>query len=131
VVYAHRLESAPPPPSAAAAAAAKVETKGIDVFVYWPSRDANQLAEVAGKLAGEGLALQMIDNRGVKVWPAGLGEAFCTDSFRCRFMAPGAVEMPALIALLGRLAGAGIEIAATQTLRTYDGQPGFTLAQGQ
>ena len=49
-----------------------VELRGIDVFVDWPSRDPNSLAEVVGKLAGDGLRLQMIDNRGVKVWPAGL-----------------------------------------------------------
>ena len=50
---------------------AQMELKGIDVFVYWPSRNPNELAAAMGKLAGDGLALQMIDNRGVKVWPAG------------------------------------------------------------
>jgi isocitrate dehydrogenase len=73
----------------------------------------------------------MIDNRGVKVWPAGRAETFCTDSFRCRFMAEGAVGMDKLIAVQQRIAGAGIDIASTQVLRTFDGQPGFTLAQGQ
>ena len=33
--------------------------------------------------------------------------------------------------LMGRVADAGIEISATQTLRTFNGQAGFTLAQGQ
>jgi isocitrate dehydrogenase len=110
---------------------AAMELKGIDVFVYWPSRDANKLAEAAGAAAGDGLALQMIDNRGVKVWPAGRAETFCTDSFRCRFMAEGAVEVSKLLDLQGRIAAAGIEIASTNMLRTFNGQPGFTLAQGQ
>ncbi|HTX37010.1 MAG TPA: NADP-dependent isocitrate dehydrogenase [Bryobacteraceae bacterium] len=131
VTYAHRVESAAAAEAAAPAGATHVETKGIDVFVYWPARNPNQLAEVMGKLAGEGLSLQMIDNRGVKVWPAGRAETFCTDSFRCRFMSENGAAMPGLIALLGRVADAGIEIAATQTLRTFNGQPGFTLAQGQ
>ncbi len=48
-----------------------MELKGIDVFVYWPSRDPNTLAAAMEKLAGDGVKLQMIDNRGVKVWPAG------------------------------------------------------------
>ena len=116
VAYAHRPAPAAARPEAAAAATS-VETKGIDVFVYWPSRNPNQLAEAMGKLAGEGLSLQMIDNRGVKVWPAGRAETFCTDSFRCRFVAEGVASMPSLIALLGRVADAGIAIAATQTLR--------------
>jgi isocitrate dehydrogenase len=123
-------------PAAKAARAATdlstaVELKGIDVFVFWPSRDPNTLAAVAGKLAGDGLSLQMIDNRGVKVWPAGRAETFCTDSFRCRFMAEGGTDMAKCIALLSRFAQAGIEIAVVQALRTFDGQPGFTLAQGQ
>src|SRR5689334_1783302 len=37
-----------------------MELKGIDVFVFWPSRNPNQLAEAVGKLAGDGLRLQMI-----------------------------------------------------------------------
>jgi isocitrate dehydrogenase len=113
------------------AAAPKMELHGIDVFVYWPSRNVDQLAVVAGKAAANGLALQMIDNRGVKVWPAGLGETFCIDSFRCRFISESGTDMPKLIALLGRLSDAGLEIASTQSLRTFDGQPGFSLAQGQ
>ncbi len=114
-----------------AASSAQTEVKGVDVFVYWPSRNPNDLAAVMGKLAGDGLALQMIDNRGVKVWPAGLAETFCTDSFRCRYLTDGVTDGAKIVALLGRVAAAGIDVAATQTLRNFDGKAGFTLAQGQ
>jgi isocitrate dehydrogenase len=130
VTYAHR-------PAAAAAAkqaerpAVSMDLKGIDVFVYWPSRNANALAEAVGKLAGDGLSLQMIDNRGVKVWPAGRAETFCTDSFRCRFTAQGATDMGKLLDVARRISDAGIDIAVTETLRNFDGKAGFTLAQGQ
>ena len=73
----------------------------------------------------------MIDNRGVKVWPNGNAWTFCTDSYRCRFMASGAIDMAQIVALLGRVAAAGITIGGTQTLRTFDGKPGYTLASGQ
>jgi isocitrate dehydrogenase len=129
VRYGKRAVEAAPP--ALTVSSATMELKGIDVFVFWPSRDPNKLAEAAGKAAGDGLSLQMIDNRGVKVWPAGRAETFCTDSFRCRYMAEGAVEMGKLLDVQKRLAGAGIDIASTQLLRTFNGQPGFTLAQGQ
>jgi hypothetical protein len=46
-------------------------------------------------------------------------------------MAEGRVEMPRLMALLQRISEGGIEIAMTLTLRTFNGQAGFTLAQGQ
>ena len=130
VAYAERPADAPTAVRAAAAAVA-MKIKGLDIFVYWPSRNANELAAVMGKLAGDGLSLQMIDNRGVKVWPAGRAETFCTDSFRCRFVAEDTPAMTSLIDLQRRVAGAGIEIAVTQTLRTFNGQAGFTLAQGQ
>ncbi len=129
VTYGKRVVEAAPP--ALTVSSATMELKGIDVFVFWPSRDPNKLAEAAGKAAADGLSLQMIDNRGVKVWPAGRAETFCTDSFRCRYMAEGAVDMDKLIAVQQRLARAGIDIASTQVLRTFNGQPGFTLAQGQ
>ena len=130
VTYAARPAAAPHAARGAAAPAA-TQIQGLDLFVYWPSRNPNELAAVMGKLAGDGLSLQMIDNRGVKVWPAGRSETFCTDSFRCRFMAEDTAAMDALIDLQKRVAGAGIEIAVTQTLRKFNGQAGFTLAQGQ
>jgi isocitrate dehydrogenase len=108
-----------------------MELKGIDVFVYWPSRNANALADAVGKLAGAGMNLQVIDNRGVKVWPAGMAETFCTDSFRCRFMADGRVDMLRLLEVPRRIAEAGIDIALTETLRSFDGQNGYSMVQGQ
>ena len=134
VTYTHRPADPEGTPAARAQAerpAVAMELKGIDVFVYWPSRNPNTLADAVGKLAGEGVSLQMIDNRGVKVWPAGRAETFCTDSFRCRFMAEGPTDMGKLLGVVQRINGAGIEIAVTETLRNFDGQAGYTLAQGQ
>ena len=131
VAYAKRPEAAPKAAAKVAVNTTSMELKGIDVFVYWPSRNPNELAEAVGKLAGEGLTLQMIDNRGVKVWPAGRAETFCTDSFRCRFMSETPVGMGRLLEVVKGISDAGIDIALTQSLRTFDGQPGFTLAQGQ
>ncbi len=131
VTYARRSQAAARPAGAPPPRPTEMRLKGIDVFVYWPSRNANELAAAMGQLAGEDLRLQMIDNRGVMVWPAGLAETFCTDSFRCRFLAENQTGMGTLVGLLGRIADAGIEIAMTESLRSFDGQDGFTLAQGQ
>jgi isocitrate dehydrogenase len=131
VTYAQRPEAVPAQPAGSAAQAPGMELKGIDVFVYWPSRNPDRLAEAVSGFAGDGLRLQMIDNRGVKVWPAGMAETFCTDSFRCRFMSESAIPMGRLLDVVKRISDAGIDIALTQSLRTFDGQSGFTLAQGQ
>ncbi len=131
VSYARAAAGGLPAPAKVAASSAQMELNGIDLFVYWPSRNPNELAAAMGKFATDGLELQMIDNRGVKVWPAGRPETFCTDNFRCRFMARGTTDMRQLIGVIERVAAAGIEIASTQTLRHFNGQAGFSLAQGQ
>jgi hypothetical protein len=46
-------------------------------------------------------------------------------------MAEGATDMASCIAVISAASEAGIEIASTQMLRTFNGQSGFTLAQGQ
>src|SRR5258708_3699141 len=131
VAYAKRPEEAAKAPAKFAANTTTMELKGIDVFVYWPSRNPNELADAVGKLAGDGLTLQVIDNRGVKVWPAGMGETFCPDSFRCRYISSGEAGMARLPEMPHPIAQAGIDIALMQTLRSFDGQTGYSMVQGQ
>ena len=110
--------------------APKKDLVGVDVYVEWPAKTPNDLAALIAKAASDGLKLDMISNRGVKVWPDGMPETFCTDAFRCRFLSAAATPAQ-VIALLGRVSGLGLEIAMTESLRNFDGKPGFTLAQGQ
>jgi isocitrate dehydrogenase len=111
----------------------KSELVGVDVYVAYPPANPNELAEAIAKANGAGLKLQMISNRGVKVWPDGMSETYCTDSFRCRFIGEqGATVSPHQVtALLDRVAFNNLEVVKTEYLRYYDGQPGFSLAQGQ
>ncbi|MCA6333176.1 MAG: NADP-dependent isocitrate dehydrogenase, partial [Phenylobacterium sp.] len=69
----------------------------------------------------------------VKVWPQGLPETFCTDHWRCRFLAqPGQSFNPAMVVeLLRRLTLSGVDFVKTEHLFTFDGEPGFSLGQGQ
>jgi isocitrate dehydrogenase len=124
--------------SAGAGKAAKVAPKtqlvGVDLFMAWPSRNPNELAKAVGSVTVDGLALSTISNRGLKVWPDGLPETFCTDSFRCRFTARpagGTVTQRQIIALLERITDAGFEVVQTESLRNFDGKPGYTLSQGE
>jgi isocitrate dehydrogenase len=109
---------------------AKVGLDGIDVYVAWPSLDTGKLAAAIQKANGDGLELTMIDNRGVKVWPDGLSETLLTDAYRCRFTSPSATSKQT-VALLGRVLDQGVEIVKTETLRTFNGEVGYTLSQGQ
>src|SRR5690242_8326109 len=120
-------------PGVSAPGNVKMDLKGIDVIVHWPSRKSQELAALVGRQAGDGLKLQMIDNRGTMVWPAGLSaaETFCTDSFRCRFMSDGTADKDKTLALVKRISDAGVDIVMTASLRTYNGVEGYSLAQGQ
>ena len=131
--YAHR-QPRQAAKAATAQAAPKTQLVGIDLFLEWPGRDPNQLAQGLRKVNVDGLALSIISNRGLKVWPDGIPETFCTDSFRCRFAGkqPGAtVTQRQVIALLQAMADAGFDVVKTEALRNFDGKPGYTLSQGE
>ncbi len=106
---------------------------GIDVFVDWTGGGADDLANLLQPKAPEGLALQMLSNRGTKVWPDGSPETFLSDHWACRFLADGphTVSHHAIIDLLGHLASDNVDFIKTELLYTFDGKPGFSLAQGQ
>ncbi|SDH19743.1 NADP-dependent isocitrate dehydrogenase, partial [Pelagibacterium luteolum] len=106
---------------------------GVDVFVHRAGRDAEGLAAGMQSAANGSYDLVMITNRGVKVWPNGLPETSLTDHWRCRYMVkPDKQLNKAMIAELQmRLAQAGIDFIKTEHLCTFDGQPGYSLGQGQ
>jgi isocitrate dehydrogenase len=110
------------------------ETVGVDVFLDWRQGTPDELGATLQQVNGEGLELTMISSRGVKVWPGGVPETFYTDHWRCRFLAPeqGApVSHEQIIALLQRVAAAGLDFIKTENLCTFDGTPGYSLDQGQ
>ncbi|MCL4347092.1 MAG: isocitrate/isopropylmalate family dehydrogenase, partial [Candidatus Thermoplasmatota archaeon] len=106
---------------------------GVDVFVEW-NGSPESLGKRLEEIAGSDLALLMITNRGTKVYPGGMPETFCVDHWRCRFQAGangGNVTHEQIISLLSRLVASGIPPIKTEGLFTFDGQPGFSLGQGQ
>jgi isocitrate dehydrogenase len=128
VAYSTNKPGVLKPPSAAPAY--KRELVGIDIYVEWPSKENDKLGALLQSANGKGLDLEMISNRGTKVWPNGAPETFCTDAYRCRWMSKGTTQAD-LNALLGRVTALGLNIGMTVNLRNYDGKNGFTLAQGQ
>jgi isocitrate dehydrogenase len=113
--------------------ASKKELVGVDVFLDWSKGAANDLGDALSTLSGSGVTLKMISNRGVKVWPGGHSETFCSDHWRCRFLgeADSSVSHPQVIDLLGRVASAGFDFIKTENLYTFDGVRGFSLDQGE
>jgi isocitrate dehydrogenase len=120
----------------------KRELCGVDVFVCDPDSTPDALAERLRKASHGMLKLKLITNRGVKVWPEGFPETFCTDHWRCRFVGPDvdiddnkATYMPIgqrqIVQMLHLLTEAGIDVIKTENLYLFDHVRGFSLGQGE
>ena len=117
---------------ARAATTANKEAVGVDVYLDWTAGSADDLAASMSKLGGGGLKLASISNRGVKVWPGGASETFCSDHWRTRFVSEtdgGPVTHAQIAQLLARVAEAGFDFIKTENLYNFDGKPGYSHAQ--
>ena len=121
---------------------AKKELVGVDIFIDWEGSNPNIIGEVLSKVNSLNLKLKMITNRGVKVYPKGLKETYCTDHWRCRFVSVDAeiksnipnysvIEKEQIIALLSELHIKGFDAIKTENLYEFDGKRGFSLGQGE
>ncbi len=115
---------------------------GTDVFINWQGNNPNEIGTALAGLKSYNLKLKMITNRGVKVYPNGMPETYCTDHWRCRFVSTEAitkgsdktyptVAFEEILALLSNINEAGFEVIKTENLYEFDGKRGFSLGQGE
>lgn len=115
---------------------AKKELVGVDIFLHWnkDGRDPNALGKTLQGIKSAHFELQVITNRGLKVYPNGMPETFCTDHWRCRFSSPAldkAAIHDEIIELYQKVVAAGFDIIKTENLYRFNGEIKFSLAQGQ
>lgn len=123
-------------PAVASRPRSKKELLGVDVFLHWDeaSRSPQELGRQLKTVNSHGLKLKMITNRGVKVYPDGFPETFCTDHWRCRFVSQtdgGSITHSQITALLADVAAAGFDFIKTENLCAFDGERGYSLGQGE
>ncbi|MBL7872455.1 MAG: NADP-dependent isocitrate dehydrogenase [Cyclobacteriaceae bacterium] len=113
--------------------AAKKELVGVDIFVHWNGSNPNELAAKVKRIESDELKLSMITNRGIKVWPDGFTETFCTDHWRCRFkpFENSSINKSSIIELLKNALNENIDSIKTENLYSFDGKAGYSLGQGQ
>jgi isocitrate dehydrogenase len=115
---------------------AQKQLLGVDIFLHWD--EADRSPDVLGKRFEHAIAsvagthLKMISNRGVKVYPDGFSETFCTDHWRCRVLSDsGTMTHDQVIALLSAVKNAGLDFIKTEHLVSFDGQKAYSLGQGE
>jgi isocitrate dehydrogenase len=113
----------------------KKDLIGVDVFIDWDKdgRDPNVIGERLRKANADGLELQLITNRGIKVFPGGMRETFCTDHWRCRFQNAGqsVISHDQILDLLKQVQDLGFDFIKTENLYAFDGVRAYSLAQGE
>jgi isocitrate dehydrogenase len=112
----------------------KKDLVGVDVFLDWLKGLPDDLGKSLATVAPEGMQLVMISNRGVKVWPGGQSETFCSDQWRCRFMANdkgSIISHKQIVSLLANVDNAGFDFIKTENLCNFDGERGYSLDQGE
>jgi len=112
----------------------KVELVGVDLYLNSLGSEPKSFGDKLQSITQDKLKLRMISNRGVIVWPESFPETFTTDNFRCRFQEDdtnAVITQDQVLALMQKVSAAGYDIVKIETLRNFDGKPGYTLAQGQ
>lgn len=111
---------------------------GADIYVEWVGADrasgSDELAGIARQALVEGLELSLISNRGMKVWPDGQEETFCSPLWCLRYKVKGAgasVTNGQIVTLIDNLYNNGLPFLRIEKLYDFDGQAGYTKAQGE
>ncbi|MGA8575431.1 MAG: NADP-dependent isocitrate dehydrogenase [Candidatus Cybelea sp.] len=105
---------------------------GVDIFIDRRDGDPDQIAGVMQQLSVPGVKLTTISNRGTKVWPNGNPDTYWSDHWSCRFEGDGELFTAAhVVALLTAAERAGFDVIKTEGLYTFNGERGYSLAQGE
>lgn len=107
----------------------KKDLIGVDIYLEWEGAP-DDLAMVLKGAAADGLQLKIISNRGVKVWPDGQPDTFCSDHWCCRFVGES-IDNTAIIRQLEAVKAAGLDFVKTDNLYNFDNERSYSLAQGE
>ena len=109
----------------------KRELVGVDVYLYCPVTAAELEKKVTSFNPPTPFKLNMISNRGARIYPDGMPETFCIEQWRVRFLGSNHTCTQANITeLFEKLTRASFDIIKTENLYHFDGEPGFSSPKG-
>lgn len=105
---------------------------GTDIYIY-SHQLASSFIKKMTSLNPSPLKLEIITNRGARVWPSGIPETFCVEQWRCRFVHKSKndiISLHEVTTLMDLLSKSEYDIIKVENLYTYDGIPGYSSADG-
>jgi isocitrate dehydrogenase len=110
------------------------EAVGLDLFIESALSPHEIGGSVERLIEGTPFTLKMVSSRGTKVYPGAGAITDTVDAFRCRLLltegGQGDVADEAVADLLSRIS-TEFRWNHIEKLQTFDGEPGFTKAQGE
>ena len=105
---------------------------GVDIFVDMHVNSADEVAQKINPIDGGALILKTIACKGLKLWPREDEYLLESDHWCCRFMPDaGNITHSQISSLVAKLAEAGIDFVKVENLYEFDGNRGYSLAQGE
>jgi isocitrate dehydrogenase len=111
------------------ARAVATEVYGVDIYVE-SEMEPKDLGDMLSAIAQPDWELELISTRGTLVYPTTGGRMDNVSWWRCRFRPVGQAWSEAAYADLLQRVSAKVPWVQTFKLRVYDGEEGFTKAQG-
>ncbi len=125
-----KKEFTPSPPSAHPPV--RRELVGVDVYTF-AKETADQFIRKASSKNWAPLSLQMITNRGARVWPNGQPETFCIDQWRMRFSHNDKQKLAThteILKTMQEVVNSGFDVIKSENLYRFDGVATFSSAEG-
>lgn len=107
---------------------------GFDLFLDNDQLKPEEIANKLKSIENDHVYLAFISNRGLKVWPDGLPESFCTSHWRCRFKSRNmseSIHPQEVWKAIQSATESGLDVIKTENLYTFDGKRGYTDAQAE
>jgi isocitrate dehydrogenase len=112
----------------------KKDLVGVDVFIDMNEKSAHKIADkINGVIKGD-LILSTIASKGLKLWPNDDDYQIISDHWCLRFMPKvkdSIISHNTISELLSLLADNGFDFIKVENLYNFDGERGYTLAQGE
>lgn len=104
---------------------------GVDIFLQMDTSSAHDIANKLQSISE--LELKTISAKGLKLWPRDEEFEILSDHWCCRFMAKdGAIiEHSSIVKLLEAFSRLTVDFIKIENLYEFDGQRGYSLAQGE